>query len=103
MGEPVQSTDSKPTREDLNAKAAELGINDPESLKNSGAVEEAIRDAEALPRFSRDEVLANARTLTGFSRNHMIGALHGNERKTFTKAEAVKLGERFETHEAEVA
>jgi hypothetical protein len=99
MGDSAQSTD-KPTRDELNAKAAELGINDPEGFKNMELLEEAIRDAEAVPRFSRDEVLANARTLTGFSRNHMVGALHGNDQASFTKDEATKIAEDFENHEA---
>jgi hypothetical protein len=103
MGEPAQSPEStplKPSRDELNERAAELGIASPEGLKNMEAVEEAISDAEALPRFSRAEVLDLARSLTGFSRNHMAGALHGNEQKTFTKEEATKIGERFARHEA---
>lgn len=91
------------TREDLDAKAIELGIENPDKLKNMEAVEEAIRDAEADPRFSRDEVLANARTLTGYSRHLMVGALHGVEQETFTRTQAKKLGAAFAKHEQEIA
>lgn len=104
MSDGVQSSSGggKLSREELNAKASELGVENPEDLKNAELVEAAIEAAEAEPRFSRDEVLDHARTLTGFSRNHMVGALHGNDRKTFTKAEATKIAERFGRHKQEV-
>lgn len=99
---PQSTAGTKPSREDLDKKAAELGVQEPEKLKNMEAVEEAIADAEAVPRFSRDEVLGNARTLTGYSRNHMIGALHGDDRTTFTKEEATRAGASFGRHKQEV-
>ena len=100
MSDGAQSS-GKPTREDLNAKAAELGIANPEGLKNVEAVEAAIAEAEAVPRYSREQVLANARLLTGFSRHFMAGALHGSDAARFTKAEAKRLGERFKEHQPE--
>lgn len=102
MGDGTQSSGSKPTREELNAKAAALGVENPEDLDNMGDVEKAIEAAEAEPRFSRQEVLDNARSLTGYSRNHMVGALHGDDRETFTKDEATRTGKEFGEREVEV-
>jgi hypothetical protein len=104
MGESSQSSGGgtkRPTRDELNAKAAELGVDNPESLQNMEEVEAAIQAAEDEPRFSREEVLAHARSLTGHSRNLMAGALHGNDQRHFTKAEAKSLGDKFAKHEQE--
>lgn len=84
-----------PTREELNDRAAELGIASPEKLKNIDAVKEAIADAEAADRFTREEVLEHARSLTGYSRNHMVGALHGNDTETFSREQAKAAAEDF--------
>lgn len=95
MGDSAQSSSGRPTRDELDAKAASLGVESPEDLDNMGEVEKAIEEAEAIPRFTRDEVLDHARSLTGFSRNHMVGALYGEDRETFTKDEATELGQSF--------
>lgn len=105
MGDEAQTSGAAPSsdelkRDELNEKAEALGIQNPEKLKNKEAVEEAIADAEAVSRFSRDEVLEHARPLTGYSRNHMVGALHGNDQESFTKDEATRIGDKFAEHEA---
>lgn len=104
MGESTQTTETteapKPgSREALDLQARELGIENPEDLANVDAVKEAIADAEAEDRYSHGEVLENARALTGFSKNHMAGALHEDDRPTLTKDQAKKLGEEFAERE----
>lgn len=47
------------------------------------------------PRFSREEVLASAREITGYRRHLVAGALAGSDRKSYTRATARKAVEDF--------
>lgn len=95
MGDGQSNGSTEPTREELDAKATALGVESPEDLKNKEAVEEAIADAERHPRYTRQEVLDNARALTGYSRHLVAGALHGDDSETFSADQAKRLAKQF--------
>lgn len=87
------------TREALDQQARELGIANPDELKNADAVKDAIADAESETRYSHGEVLEESRAITGYSRHHMAGALHEDDRPTLTREQAKDLGDAFAKRE----
>lgn len=52
-------------------------------------------------RYSREELFASAHPLTGFSRVVLAGALHGDERETFTVGQAKEAARKFLRREVE--
>jgi hypothetical protein len=103
---------TKLKRPEADAEARGVGIEDPDTLDNIEAVVEAIIEKEAEiaateaaaaeaaekdrnPRFTREQLLANPRAITGYRRHFVAGALAGTEQAQFTKAQATKLVKDF--------
>ena len=55
----------------------------------------AEKKAVQTPRYSREELLANAEALFSVKPEVLAGALHGNERKELTIEEAKQLVDQF--------
>ena len=72
---------------------------EPADDKGQGKSEKSEKAEE--PRFTRNELLANARSLTGYRRHMVAGALSGTTQQTFTKTAARKLVESFARRPAE--
>lgn len=104
---------SKLKRPELDSEAKGVGIENPgedfgnveevieailEKEAEIAAEAEAVKEAEAQernPRYSREELLANARAITGKRRHFVAGALAGTEQEQFTKLQATKLVKDF--------
>lgn len=116
MGETAQQTPEAPkggisklNRDELDAYARKLGIDSPEELDNADLVKDAIKRAEAVleeaaaePHYPRQEVLDNARAITGYSRHLVAGALQGNDQEAFSKEEATDICKAFAGRKQEV-
>lgn len=88
---------SEMSRDELDSYAEQLGIADAKGLKNADLVKDAIKEVLEEPRYSREQLLTEARPIAGCSRHAMAGALHAadTEQDFFTKTEAVELAEEF--------
>lgn len=83
---------------DAERKAAQEAARQEEEKRKADkekAAEEAKAAEEEAPHYALDELLENARTLTGYSRHMLAGALSGSDRKTFTVEEAKAEAKRF--------
>jgi pyruvate/2-oxoglutarate dehydrogenase complex dihydrolipoamide acyltransferase (E2) component len=113
-----QETPKEPTEAAVKL-AEEEGI-DLEALKGSGSggavtkedVETAVRERDEAKaaeeaakteetRYSREELLAGGHALTGYSRTVLAGALHGDDRKSFTLGQAKEAARKFLRREVE--
>lgn len=78
---PHGGTDAEAKRREQESKDAE------EKAAAALKAEEAAAASEAAPRFSRDEFLANARTVTGYGKYMVAAALTNLDGEAFTVGE----------------
>lgn len=103
---------AKLKRPELDAEAAGVGVEKPDEIGNADEVIEAVlakeadnaaaeaaaaeaAERETNPRYNREELLENARAITGYRHHFVAGALEGTDKSKFTKAEATKLVKDF--------
>lgn len=103
---------AKLKRPELDAEATGVGVEKPDEIGNAEEVIEAIlakeadqaateaaaaeaAERETNPHYTREELVENARAITGYRSHFVVGALSGTEQKKFTKAEATKLVKDF--------
>lgn len=108
MGDAAKAPDPEIATEAA-AKLAEEAEIDLAALEGTGAggnvtkedVEKAIRERDEAetekddPRYTREELLDGGHALTGYSRVVLSGALHAEDRKTFTLDQAKDVARRF--------